>query len=545
MKQLGKILFFNFTEGHGIIITSTKEKLLFTIEEWNDFEVMPELGLKVYFENIDGKIKNISLNEADIPTQAHETVTKAEDVLEQEDQEIEQEIEGSIQEQAKSEDLEEEEYEFPDQVVANQEVFDLSHEKEEHLYGIDQEYGEREESVTLTLNIKLAVNNYFNIINEHITHREGYKKLKGRLNYLLIRRFLWTMFNNLREIDGNIITPQIKTLSDDLKLMGNLYYDLLRKTKYPSLAYQEVFLACQDEYTKISKGAQDMMDKLSRLRTSEEQIGSTLKVRKEELSKNIDTAEFGLLQDELRSLNGTYVDIVHMMGELDERYKHDMELLNTFEKEYKQEFNALFDSATKAHKLNLLDILNAQAYLLDSKLWEVAKHSKAIKAYFQNSSIEGELNTKTYLKYYLDSLDGNKMNEETKKLYEVYDYLVTLHKDCILLVSSSAQDAMDYEVEMKKLGSNYEIKAFIDEKKALKWAIRNSIKVLIIEDQLAQMDADTFLKYYKRYVLIIPKIIILGKKPASNLYQISKLLPNNVSSKALFENTKELLKAKK
>lgn len=501
---------------------------------------MPELGLEVYFESIDGKVKSISLNEADIPVEAQEIQNKIEkkneDVLEHEEQEIEQEIEQSAQKQINIEENNEEEndYEFPKQTVAGQEVSDLSHENETQLYGIDQEYGKREESVTLSLNIKIAIDNYFNIINENITQRENYKKLKGRLNYLVIRRFLWTMFNNLREIDNSIITPQIKTLSDDLKLMGNLYYDLIRKTKYPSLAYQEVFLACQDEYAKISKGAQDMMDKLSRLRTSEEQIGNTLKVRKEELSNNIDTAEFTLLEDELKSLNGTYVDIVHMMGELDERYKHDMELLNTFEKEYKEEFNTLFDSASKAYKLNLLDILNAQAYLLDSKLWEVARYSKGIKAYFQNSSVKGELNTKTYLKYYLDSLDGDKMNDETKKLHEVYDYLVTLHKDCILIVSSSAQDAMDHEIEIKKLGKNYEVKSFIDEKKALKWAIRNSIKVLVIEGQLAQMSADTFLKYYKRYVLIVPKIIVLGKKPSRNIYQVSKLLPNSASSKIIF-----------
>ena len=39
------------------------------------------------------------------------------------------------------------------------------------------------------------------------------------------------------------------------------------------------------------------------------------------------------MQDDFKSLNGTYVDVVHMMAELDARYKHDLKLLKAFDLE--------------------------------------------------------------------------------------------------------------------------------------------------------------------------------------------------------------------
>jgi hypothetical protein len=92
-------------------------------------------------------------------------------------------------------------------------------------------HSKREESITITMNLPKAVDNYFNIIRENISKRERYKKLSGRLDYLLLRRFLWTAFNNVSELDLLIVTPKIKALSHDLKVMSRLYDDFMKKIK--------------------------------------------------------------------------------------------------------------------------------------------------------------------------------------------------------------------------------------------------------------------------------------------------------------------------
>jgi hypothetical protein len=229
------------------------------------------------------------------------------------------------------------------------------------------------------------------------------------------------------------------------------------------------------------------------------------------------------------------------MAELDERYKRDMKLLVEFEKEYREDFYKIFQTAAVEYKREIVDILNAQAFLLDSELWQRAKESKAIRAHFHKAGISGTLNTKTYLRYYLDSLDPTKVTEETQKLYELYEYLSKLYRDSVMVVVGSASDAMDYELSIKQSDKNYEVKAFIDEKAALQWAMKHSVKILVLEDRLQKMSAEIFLQYYKRNVLLIPKIIILGNSVNSKEYAITKLLNTNISARVVAQNVQELL----
>ena len=561
MNNNGKILFFNANDGKGIIITAKKEKISFSVEDWDDFEVMPSLGLEVCFKYENSLASEIVSLENYV--EVDEIVTTQEvapEVPVKEPQEEHREPEKPEEVNSSNTSLEENSSDLDKHEVLNQETTDFEEvpeeDSKEHFetekeiselspnIDIDEEIGERESSVTVTLNLSIAVKNYFDVIKNNIDRREAYRKVDGRLNYLLIRRFLWTTFNNLSEIDLHIITPKIKAQSDDLKAMAKIYDDFMTKIKHPPLAYEEVFLSCQAEYMKIKDGADKTIEKLNHLKGSEKHVGGVLKIKKDELEKEIQSEEFGVLKEELKSLNGAYVDIVHMMAELDERYKHDMELLKEFEKEYREDFYELFNKAAVVYKKNIVDILSAQAFMLDKKLWDKAKGSKALKAHFHKAGIDGEFNTKTYLKYYLDAQDATKLTGENKKLLELYQYLVSLHKDYIMIVASSAQDAMDYEVDIKRVDKSFEVKSFIDEISALKWAMKNSVKVLVLEDRLAKINVESFLKYYKKYILVIPKIIVLGESVKSDDYSVSKLLSKGISPRVLAENVKELLPSK-
>lgn len=497
MQTNGKILLFNPTDGLGTIISTTKEKVKFSVEDWNDFDVMPSMGLEVSFNYQNYKASSII---SVISMNSPKTIKSGDETKHFE---IEEEI-GTIED-------------------------------------IEDEIGKKKEKVNLTTHVSKSVHAYFDTINENIDKRAPYKKVKGSLNYLIVRRFLWTTFNNLNEIDIEILTPQIKALSKDLKEMSTVYDDFVRKTKYPALAYEEVFLACQAEYLGVRDSTQKTIEKLSLLKNSEQLLGGALKIKKKELEKNIEEEDFTAMEDDFKSLNGTYVDVVHMMAELDARYKHDMKLLKAFEKEYETDFYDLFNKASVKYKSTIVDILSSQAYLLDQKLWKEAKSSEALQIHFKKAGVTDELSTKTYLKYYLESLDSTKSNAEDKRLFELYDYLSSLHKDTILILSSSAQDAMEYEADIKKVSKSYEVKSFIDEKSALQWAIKSSVKVLVIEDKLIKMQVDSFFKHYKKHVFTTPKIILLGNQSKTDLYVIDKTLSKGVSAHVIVNHIKEFL----
>lgn len=527
MQTIGKILFYNEGDGKGILITSGREKINFSIQEWNDFETMPSLGLEVHFTLQNDEALGIAsvqqIITQDIPS-SEDTITKdTEDNLNTVE---DKEITPKTQKKQLSDDKKA----ITDLLDNSEENLELLHDK-----------------ITLTLNISDTMNQYFQVIQKNLLLRSGYKKVEGRLNYIIARRFIWTTFNNLTEIDSNILTPRIKSISDDLKIISQIYDDFIKKIRYPSSAFEEIFLSCQTEYKMVKKTTDETIEKLNLLDNQEKLIGLQRKLKNEEINKTSgkDKEKLGILINELKSLNGVYVDIVHMMAELKERQKHNLELLYNFEKEYKEEFFENFLKESESYKKDLLAILDAQAYLVDNQLWQEAKVSKSLKKYFKDSLINGELNTKTYLKYYLSTLDSDKANQTTKELYEFYEHLLDVQKDYILIVTNSMQEAMEYEAAIKNSSKSNNVKSFIDEIGAIKWAMKNYVKVLVLEDILKTTTAENFLNVYHNNILSKPKIIIIGDKPKSNSseYVISKLLSKNISPKVIAANVNEMINA--
>gem|GEM_PF-1598395 len=540
IKTTGKVLFFNSNEGSGIIITAEKTKHNFSVQFWDDFDVMPETGLEVAFDEVDGNVENI-VSKATYEVEMRENVV-------QEDEVVEEKTELQINEPLAIE-KHLEIVSTPDlNYVDSTEEMSVAH-FELEIEGSEAEVEaelqrERPSSITNTLTIGRAVSNYFDVIKQNIEIRENYKKVTGRLDYLVIRRFLWTTYNNLVDVDIRIITPKIKMLSNDLKEMAKVYDDYVIKTKNPPFAYQEVFLSAQEEYQKIKQGAGNVIEKINHLQVNAKKLGGVRSIRKKELQESIKTPQFKALEKELKSLNGAYVDVVHMMAELDERYKNDMALLEEFETEYREDFYEVFDIEAQRHRDDLVDILNAQAFFFDSQQWSAAKSSKLVQAHFKQANVSGELNTKTYLKYYLSTQDESKATGETRKLFELYKYLQSVQKDYTMVVTANPQEAMEYESEIHHMSGSYNVKSFVDEIKAIKWARKNSVSILVVEDELQKVRVAKFLSIYAKNIMSNPKVILIGNKPGSSAISITKLLPRGSTAKAISQAVDSLLATK-
>lgn len=508
MKNNGKILFFSESEGKGVIITSQKEKIEFSALDWDDFDVMPHIGVEVEFDIKDIHAINITAKIVEKPSDAQaQEPQKTEETCQQTDEYVE-----------------------PKEMTQIIESLDSK---------------EKSQSIQASTNVSTAIARYFKSLQSDIRQRENYKNMEGELDYSLIKRFLYTTFNNLSDIDLHIVTPKIKALYDDLRYMSVVYEDFMEKTKYPSFAYYEIFLSTQANYMTIKKGTEYTIEKLKKLRSDEEKLNVKLEIKKKELAQNVGSPNYAMLQYELKSINGAFIDTVHLIAKLDELYKNDMKLLNDFRNDFKNSFNSEFLGESKFYKKDLTKIINTQAFMLDMYLWSEAKRSVAVRKHFENSPINEELNTKTYLKYYLSSLDSSKITEEAKKLFALYDYLLSIQKECIMIVAKNPQDAMEYEKSVKNMKLLLEAKAFIDEKSALKWAMKNSVKIVIIEDFLQNTTAQSFLQTFKKHVSLTPQIIIIGEKPKTIPYTINNILPKNPSSRMINDVIKAILETKK
>jgi len=528
MTILGKILFYNEQNGNGIIITKENQKFEFAITSWSDYDTLPSTGLEVLLEcNENGTIDAIEVIKPDLLLS---------DSLQKENTQESQKIKINTPKTDNFKKPAKKKRYTPKNEAINNATLQLDALLNDTGDGIKKLL----ENISLSIDINDTMKEYFDELKLKLNEREGYKKVNGRLKFHLAKRFLWTTYYNLIEIDPNILTPRIKSIGDDLKMMSQIKEKFDQRIRYPLSAFEDIFLASQSEYQLVKKMTKESIERLAFLRSKGDNIAKEKKKKQQEIDKEIDRNKKLALTRELKVLNGTYVDIVHMFARLQEISQLNTKRLQEFENNYKEDFFKQFRQESKKYHKDIIEILDAQAYLLDNLLWKTAKVSDAVVNYFKTVDIDIELNTMTYLKYYLSTLDESKVNKNTQELFTYYDYLAELHKECILLLLSSAQDVMEYAAYIQKKEKDMLVKSFISEVESLKWAAQNSVKIIIIGDKLSSTTAQQYLEYYHQHIFSKPKIFIIGRtdNTTSNNYNIQQMLPENISPKILYETIK-------
>lgn len=524
MITYAKILFYNEQNGSGISITQDKQKIKFSIEEWSNYDVMPSLGLEISFTLKDNQVTNINPDIAKIKNNLNEKIVLT-----------------NIQETSKK--TVEETNDTTEKTVLNNST-NITIQLNALLNNYTNSPDSLNKKIPLSLDISQTMSSYFDSLKKQLNKREGYHKVSGRLNYSLARRFLWTTFNNLYDIDNEIVTTRIKAISDDLKYFSKIKDSFEKKTKQPLLAFSDIFLNFQKEYKSVQKLTTGARERLNFLINKENTLSIEKKIKKDAIKQTRNKEEIQLLTQELKSINGAYADIVHMMAKLKEINEKNTKRMMAFEEKYRSDFYLNFQIEAKKHQKNITTILDAQAYLLDFLLWKEARNSETTRSYFKSLAVDLELNTKTYLKYYLGTLDETKANQETQDLFDLYTHLEELEKNYVLILTSDAQDAMEYTQSIKSSDNSLVVKAFISELESIKWAMRNRVKAIIVEDLLLTTSAQKYLDYYHSHILSKPKIILIGKQPqkSSTRYSINKVLPSAIQAKQVAKSLCELLK---
>ena len=532
----GKILFYNSTNGTGLVITQEKKKYPFSVEQWDDFETMPTLGLSVLCSVQDDKIVTIKTTDKSTEKQLSKELLKDPETLEK------VELPQKDLKEVISESLAKKQVMTP-QKHKSSSLNDIETELSKLLNRSSGNLDFLDKKISLTADIYSSIKIYIDEVDIHLKKRMNYKKVDGRLDYLLAKRFLWTTYNNLKDIDRTIITNRIASVRKDLEFMDKLHENFTKRTTSPAVAFEELFLTVQTEYRSVKSFTRATTEKLHYLQKQEEILKNKRENKNNLIAETKDKKLRAKLNEELKTLNGTYVDIVHMMARVQEIQNINLKRLKDFETKYQEEFYKNFKKEAKKYKDIILDILNAQAFFLDFSLWKEAKISNDIRVYFKKLSIDVELNTKTYLKYYLSTLDESKSSEASKELYTLYDHLNDIYKEYILVITSSAQDAMEYEQAIKGIDNSYNVKSFINEINCVKFAMMYTIKAIVVEEKLQKTNADIFLDYYHSHILSKPKILYIGNNipTPSSIYHIDKRLPLNTYPRAVASGVKDIL----
>ena len=364
----GRILFYNPHTGLGKLILKSGKKIDFSVDVWDDFESIPKAGLLVECSVERGVLRSLKL----LPL--HTSTTQIDSF--------------------------------------ETEVFVLPDEHKGSTYSVSE-----------------TLQNYFNPVELIIGKPPEVVNTKEQLDYFLSKRFLITAYNNLKGIDSSLHNQKdVKEVSRLLEELSKAYHAVTDKIDVPHLAFEMIFLRAQPEYIQFINDKERCLDSITILSKLVNSLFLEIQKKEAELKRVTNKKIKIELENKLKKLRGRYVDAIHEKANLTEELTEMQDIKVLYTKVYFQPFNYELSLLKIQYKKIISNILNYKAYELDKLIWKHASKSKSVYGYFHNAGIKGNYSTVTYLRYYLKTLDKDKIKEEQEELFKFLDYLEKVQK---------------------------------------------------------------------------------------------------------------------
>jgi len=298
-------------------------------------------------------------------------------------------------------------------------------------------------SILVDRDISDCLDNYFEEVISVIYEYEAEFEEGESLDFLLIKRFLNTAYNNLRDIDSTFMDEYLLELRGDLKVLESVYQKFHKKNSIPEVAYETIFLEQQETYQSYKKRMDTNISELYTLKSTVKSLEFQIKDIKQDINNCAITKVIESKKMDLKRYNGYYVDSIHRSANLKDENIQIKIALEEFEEKYINEFKSIYSEEAKKYNLFIREQLDGYAYEFDKKMWESAETSGAIRSFFKRANIDDDFSSKTFLKYFIKGLDETKFSKEHKRLYSLLEYLEGRAKVRILIVSENIKES-DY-----------------------------------------------------------------------------------------------------
>ncbi|MCV6608544.1 MAG: hypothetical protein OIF32_10045 [Campylobacterales bacterium] len=359
-----------------------------------------------------------------------------------------------------------------------------------------------------------CIDNYLRPYSKRIEPMLKFADTDRRLDFLLMKRFLYTAFNNLLEMDLMMSNPRVLSSKKRLDEIMSQYNSLQIQINKPiDISYEKIFLEPQKHYSQVRAETRSKLKTADIFKSKAISVENRMKVLKEDIEKNSEDRskkEIEALEKDYRVLNGKMTDFIHNMATLRDQVVILNEHIMNFETNHKISFSKVFLEEAVRISDEIVNVLDGIAYEFDHILWEEAKESKVIRKFFEEAHIEGSFSSKTYLKYYLKNISDETQNKEHKELRKLLEYLEKFSTRSIYILgmdnSVVTEDRVLLEAhskEYKIMGSSSVDKFFIDGKK-------NNFDLIIIDYELKHEDPIKIIEHFwKKHPLTKNKTKIL------------------------------------
>lgn len=386
------------------------------------------------------------------------------------------------------------------------------------------------DEIPVTKSAKTCIEEYFAHENEILAKYKDYVAGHLSLDFIRMRRFLLTAYNDLCAMDPNIENDVLKKLKVEIMYLSKEYQGYYKKTQYAlNYAFEMIFLSRQVEYNKTLTHIDEIQSSLANAQAQTNALSGVLAEGEKSLAKRDDkgSKEYAEIEKEVKAMRKRYVDLLNFIGNQKDALVSENARLKRFKEEHFQAFASTYTPMTHELKTHFITLLDTKAYDLDATLWNRAKYSQNVKHFFRDSRIEGSFSSKTFLRYFLRGLDKNKLSPRSKELFELLNYLENVNRKNLLIVRETMVNIIKYKQVIEKIDSSLLITVDTNPINALKNLVEKPQDIVVIDEKIGNVSALGFIKAYKESNSANPKIIfciIVQQLPTQDIISKGKFM---------------------
>ncbi|GHS86923.1 hypothetical protein FACS189487_02060 [Campylobacterota bacterium] len=233
--------------------------------------------------------------------------------------------------------------------------------------------------------------------------------VKPELDYIKLRRFLITAYNNLCTIDPSIKEGTLSKIQQDCERLYDYLIEFHKKTKLSKLVYIRDFLPSVPQYRALQNDV--TITEALKKRSQSIAVSSERELSSLPPPKNAEELAY------IKALRARYVDAIDMFAKSKEKLALITKQLKELEDLMTEAFFRSYDEYVQNIQEGICDVIHVKNYYFDKLLWDLAAKSQQIAKFFLQARIEGDYSTKTFIRYYLRNIDINKSSASDWHLY--------------------------------------------------------------------------------------------------------------------------------
>jgi hypothetical protein len=346
-----------------------------------------------------------------------------------------------------------------------------------------------------------------------ISENHKLDKSENQLSYPLMRRFMITTYEHLVDKDPQFVRDDLLSLKRNLENLFLIYSDLNSKLSNPAVQIEHIFLQEQEVYSNVMTKIDKNEQRISRLGSVIDDMEKIIQDKLEKLKKSKkNTPEYNDIDTSIKKTRTRYADSVDELDKLNKQTEYLKKISKDFSSSHKIDFLEYFKENSLELISTITNMMNSNAYKFDKYMWDCAKKSKAIKKFFIESSIEGSFSSRTFLRYFLNTLDMSKASMDKKDLKQLLDYLDSQDRKSILVIDDQSYMLPNIKYFLNHIDNFYRATSIPPTDAKLKISSIKADFVIVN----ANINALNVLEFVKNINYIhkdkAPEVILIGEK---------------------------------